>query len=169
MAEAKGRRQRYRGPALGGRLRCPNNPASMRKDPARVPTANCDPATDCACSKTIVIDDPEQLRTRQRHLFGTYSWFRHARRRSHVEAANANLKQHKDNFNRRTIQVRTLWRRALLLAFRIAAVNAKVIASAIAKGRDLSTPVSPGRTKRRSVPKIQAEARATARRGPPAR
>lgn len=59
--------QRMRGPALAKKVRCPNNPRSMRLDPSTRPTLACSPG-ECACSTTLTLTLEDEIRTRQRTL-----------------------------------------------------------------------------------------------------
>lgn len=46
--------QRYRGPVLTGKVRCPNHPRSMRWAEHK-PLTNCEAGTKCACGATITV------------------------------------------------------------------------------------------------------------------
>ena len=51
--------RRYRGPAVPpARVRCPNNPVSMRA-PHSVPTTSCTSGTPCGCGRTITLSDAD--------------------------------------------------------------------------------------------------------------
>lgn len=129
--------QRYRGPAVTGKVRCPNNPASMRRDPATRPTTNC-AGRECYCSRTITLGPGDYLRERQDHLYGTTKWAKDYGRRNHVESLNASLKIHHGGLRRGSIRVQTLQRTGLLAALVLAATNIRVLAEAYA--RDISAP-----------------------------
>lgn len=66
--------QRYRGPALTWKVRCPNTPRSMRRAPASRPTTRCTPGTPCACGVTVTLGPDDYMQTRQRDLYGTTAW-----------------------------------------------------------------------------------------------
>lgn len=82
------------------------------------------------------MSDDEFLRTRQRALYGTTEWNIDYHRRNHVESFNSHLKSKQSQWSRATIQVRTLMRRAVLLAFKVAALNLAILDSATARGID---------------------------------
>lgn len=86
--------QRYRGPALAGKVRCPNVPQSMRLSPAHRPTTTCHSGKPCACGTTVTLGPDDVLHVRQHHIFGTTTWRASYGRRTIVEPANANLKFH---------------------------------------------------------------------------
>lgn len=121
--------QRYRGPALTGRVRCPNTPKSMRLDPATRPTTSCTEGEPCACGTTVTLGPDDRFGTRQRLLYGTTAWKASYGRRSAVESANANLKVHHAHLRRGSTRVMGTNRTGILLAFIIAAVNVSVLHS----------------------------------------
>jgi len=145
--------QRYRGPAVTGKVRCPNNPASMRLDPASRPTTNC-AGRECYCSRTITLGPDDFLRERQDHLYGTTKWAKDYGRRNHVESLNASLKTHHGGLRRGGIRVQTLQRTGLLAALVLAATNVRILTEAY--GRDISAPAPPNTTD----PQPQAAGRA---------
>lgn len=132
--------QRYRGPALAGRLRCPNSPKSMRKSPAKVPTSNCKKGQSCACGKTVTLGPSasDRLQIRQRELYGTTRWKLSYSRRNAVESANSLLKNHYARLTRGSTQVRGTHRTAILLALIIATVNMHLLRRRY--GYDLACP-----------------------------
>ena len=76
---------RLRGPARAGRLRCPNYPESMRRNPGIRPTTSCKPG-GCACGDTITAGPDDMLRERQKAPFGTRAWNESYGRRSAIES-----------------------------------------------------------------------------------
>lgn len=144
--------QRYRGPALTGRVRCPNTPASMRLDPAKRPTTPCVEGEPCACGTTVTLGPDDYFATRQRLLYGTTAWKASYGRRSAVESANANLKAHHAELRRGSTRVMGTRRTGILLAFILAAVNASVLLSRygydLAAPTDASEPLTPKPTPR---------------------
>lgn len=121
--------QRYRGPALTGRLRCPNNPGSMRLDPSTRPTTACAPGQPCACGKTVTLGPDDLLQTRQRHLYGTTRWKADYGRRSNAESSNAVLKAHHSGLRRGSTRVFGVGKNAILLAFILGAANISLLLS----------------------------------------
>lgn len=126
---AERRSQRYRGPAITSRVRCPNTPRSMRLDPGIRPTTSCVPGQDCPCGKTVTLGADDELRTRQDHLFGTRKWLADYHRRNNVESANAALKRHASKLARASTRVFGLTKNSILLAFIIGATNIAVLLS----------------------------------------
>jgi hypothetical protein len=65
-------RRRFRGPALTGKVRCPNTPRSMRlKATSRRPTTSCPRGTPCGCGKTVTLPLEVWSRGFQSPLYGT--------------------------------------------------------------------------------------------------
>lgn len=120
-------RRRYRGPALTGRLRCPNVPASMRASHA-LPLSSCEPGESCACGRTVTVD-AEVVRERQQHPYGTTKWLADYGRRSAIESYNASLKTHHGALRRGCIRVMGLGKNTLFLGLLIAACNLAVVAA----------------------------------------
>lgn len=118
-------RQRFRGPALTGRVRCPNVPTSMRAPHAR-PLTTCIPGEPCACGTTITLRG-DQARERQRHPYGTTRWLADYSRRSAVESYNASLKYHHGSLRRGSIRVFGQTKNTLFVAILVAATNARII------------------------------------------
>lgn len=140
--------QRYRGPALAGKVRCPNTPRSMRLDPASRPTTRCTPGTPCACGVTVTLGPDDYVQTRQRDLYGTTAWKASFGRRSSVESGNAVLKVHHANLQRGSTRVMGTNKTGILLAFIVAAANVSLLLSRYgydvgAPPADLDAPVAP--------------------------
>lgn len=121
----KERKQRVRGPAQDGRLRCPNFPGSMRQDLSR-PQTNCAPGA-CSCGRAPTLGPHDQTRERQRVRFGTTAWSQSYGRRAGIESANAGLKTHQAKLNRGSTRVLGRTRATILLAFIIAAANIRIL------------------------------------------
>lgn len=119
--------QRYRGPALAGRVRCPNTPRSMRLDPATRPTTRCKPGAPCACGVTVTLGPDDYMQTRQRDIYGTTAWKASYGRRSSVESGNAVLKVHHARLQRGSTRVLGTNKTGILLAFIVAAANASLL------------------------------------------
>lgn len=116
--------QRYRAPNSSKRirLRCRNNPVSMRAS-MTLPTTDCVPGEPCGCNRTITLDPDFYPRERQRTLYGTTEWCCDYSRRNLVESANADLKRHIFTVKRGFVRVIGLAKTGTLLAFAIAASN----------------------------------------------
>lgn len=68
----KTRAQRFRGPALTGRVRCVNTPQSLKLAPGpNRPTTSCLPGDGCTCGTTFVATLDEYGRNHRRELYGT--------------------------------------------------------------------------------------------------
>lgn len=119
--------QRYRGPALAGKVRCPNTPRSMRLDPATRPTTQCTPGVPCACGVTVTLGPDDYIQTRQRDLYGTTAWKASYGRRSAVESGNAVLKVHHARLQRGSTRVMGTNKTGILLAFIVAAANVSLL------------------------------------------
>lgn len=86
--------QRFRGPALAGRVRCANTPWSLRADPGTRPTTGCVKGQACACGRTLTLARDEMAQLRQSDLFGTTAWRASYGPRSAVESVNASVSEH---------------------------------------------------------------------------
>jgi hypothetical protein len=131
---------RVRGPALTKKLRCPNNPETMRLNAGNRPTLDCLPE-GCACSKTLTLYPEDQLTTRSLSLFGTTAWRRDYGRRSGVESVNASVKWHHSALRRGSIRVKGTLRTGIAAAFIAAANNIRVLLQAY--GWDVGKPSCP--------------------------
>ncbi len=156
--------QRYRGPALTGRVRCPNNPRSLRLPPHNRPTTTCTPGKACACGKTVTLGPGDYLNLRQPHLWGTTAWRLDYARRNNVESGNAALKTHHAQFARGSIRVLGTTKHSLLLAFILGSVNIAILDSRMPTmdetpgGASIEdTPISPSRTGRHA-PRVEGRA-----------
>lgn len=143
--------QRYRGPALTGKVRCPNHPPSMRAHPATRPTTSC-PSTGCHCGRTITLGPEDHLRERQDKLYGTTKWAEDYGRRNLIESLNASLKVHHGGLRRGGIRVQTLQRTGILAALIMAATNITILLEAY--GRDIGA-LSPDAHTSSAVPAAQ--------------
>lgn len=140
--------QRYRGPALAGKVRCPNTPRSLRLDEATRETTKCTSGVPCGCGVTVTLGPDDYLQTRQRDLYGTTAWKASYGRRSAVESGNAILKVHHANLRRGSTRVMGTNKTGILLAFIVAAVNASLLLTRYgydvgAPPADLDAPVAP--------------------------
>lgn len=160
-----GVRQQFEGPARAGKLRCPNNPRSMRLSAAKYPTSRCVRGEPCSCSvrKTV---GRVHVRLRQRHHYGTTRWLADYGRRNSVESANAMLKTHVIGFEKKTIRVFGKLKHGLWCALSAAMINLSLIASRYGlepsdeSPQDLIEPLEPAHAR-------QALHRMIGRRGPP--
>lgn len=116
--------QRYKGPALAGHVRCPNTPASMRRS-QDIPTTTCTPGSACGCGITLTVPDTLHERDRQRLPWQSTAWASSYHRRNRIESLNSKIRVHDANVNHGFIRVRGLNPTALLLAFTLAAYNAR--------------------------------------------
>ncbi|RNL57120.1 hypothetical protein [Arthrobacter oryzae] len=116
--------QRWKGPALSGDLRCPNNTKSLR-GPHNIPPTACKPG--CACSKTFTWGPEDGARERQWPHFSTTKWLLSYRRRSAVESVNAEIKTHRGDIKRGYTHVFGLSKNTILMAFGFAATNIHIL------------------------------------------
>lgn len=144
--------QRYRGPALTGKVRCPNHAPSMRADPAMKPTTTC-PPSGCHCGRTITLGPDQHLRERQDKLYGTTKWAKDYGRRNLIESLNASLKVHHGGLRRGGIRVQTLQRTGILAALILAATNITILLEAY--GRDIGAPPAPDARTSSAAPTAQ--------------
>lgn len=164
-------KHRYRGPALIGKVRCPNNPKSMRLDASSRPTTDCARGEPCACGTTVTLGPDDHFGTRQHDLYGTTVWKASYGRRSAVESANANLNTHHAQLQRGSTRVLGTTRTGILLAFILAAVNTSVLHSRYAY--DIGSPpagdgpIKPLPTPRQALHRRRPFARRPARRKRP--
>lgn len=119
-------KQRVRGPAADGRLRCPNYPRSMNKDSATRPTTTCAPGA-CSCGAAPTLGPNDRTRERQATRWGTTAWVESYGRRSGIESGNASAKKHHGNLVRGSTRVLGRTRTTLLLAFILAVVNIRIL------------------------------------------
>lgn len=154
--------QRLRGPALRGKLRCPNVPRSMRA-PHTIPLTACTPGGPCGCGLTVTVHRSDHQRDRQRLAWQSTAWFDSYGRRVGIESLNASIRGHHADINRGYIRVVGLPAVTTLLAFGLAGMNTRIIHSwytsrglpeswAAALGEPLDTP-TPQRQHRRYQPK----------------
>lgn len=134
--------QRFRGPALAGRVRCANTPRSLRVDPGTRPTTGCVKGQDCACARTLTLAREEMAQLRQSDLFGTTAWKASYGRRSAVESVNASVSEHHAHLRRGSTRVSGTCRTGILLAFILAAVNIRVLIARY--GYDIGNPPPEG-------------------------
>lgn len=159
-------RRRFRGPALTGRVRCPNNARSMRL-PHTKPMTHCVPGEPCACSKTFTAA-ADTVRFRQPRRYGTTSWLADYSRRNAVESSNSNLKVHHGSLRRGITRVFGLAKNSLFLGMIIAASNMRLIMARA--GIDPMDPPTDGRPVAlfpRPTNKISLHRRMQASRGDP--
>lgn len=100
---------RWAGPATakaGFKIRCPNNPESMRGPDDGVdkrPLTTCTKAKGCSCGVVVAIDDPSTEREQQAEIWGTTKWTRSSSRRTVVERGYADDKFQITSLDRKTI------------------------------------------------------------------
>lgn len=139
--------RRYRGPALTGRLRCPNTPSSML-GPATVPVSSCIKGEACGCGVTVTLG-AETLKLRQRWLYGTTKWAAAYFRRVAVESANANIREHHANLKRGAIRVIGRVKTCLMVACQVIAANLRLAKSRYEVVTSPITKVTSGTLRRR--------------------
>ncbi|OLT19010.1 hypothetical protein BJF80_13205 [Serinicoccus sp. CUA-874] len=134
--------QRFRGPALAGRVRCVNISRSMRLNPASKPTTSCRKGETCACGRTLTLAREEMAQLRQRDLFGTTAWRASYGRRGGVESLNASLSEHHGHLRRGSTRVLGTHRTGILLGFILAATNVRILMACY--GYDIGNPPPEG-------------------------
>ncbi|KXF50720.1 hypothetical protein AXA44_18255 [Rhodococcus sp. SC4] len=147
--------RRYRGPAVSpARVRCPNNPISMRA-PQSVPTTSCTPGTECGCGRTRTLSDTDYPDMRMPFQHGTLAWEASYHRRVGIESVFADLKQNRMTMHRGFFRGFGIRRYTLLAGFALAALNLLILHDAATRrgtldcwGRFLGEP-EPERTPRR--------------------
>jgi hypothetical protein len=118
--------QRFRGPALAGKVRCPNTPASMSAS-YRHPETGCQPDQPCGCGTTITLGPEHHARERQRFAWGSQKWVADYGRRVAVESFNAELSTNRGALRRGTTRCLSANKTEVLLAIYIAATNTAMI------------------------------------------
>lgn len=114
--------QRFKGPAVAGKVRCRNYPRSLRLPHSR-PTTACRQGEDCACGKTVTIGPDIMAWTKQRNLWGTTAWAADYGRRAAVESGNAEIKIHRLHMDRGFTRVIGTLKNSVLLGFALAGLN----------------------------------------------
>jgi hypothetical protein len=150
-----------KGPALSGRLRCPNNAASGRYARTK-PETKCKPH-DCDCGGTTMVYPQECSRERQPLPFGTTRWAEIYGMRTAVESANSNLKMWRGVLNRHGSSVFGTTPNAILLALQCAAINVSLLHDAYDNKVTIKTTKSehvPPKRRRRGAPRALHQRRA---------
>ena len=115
---------RFRGPAISGRVRCRNNPKSMRlKSTPKRPTTTCRSGTPCGCSRTVTLLPNNYARTFQTEIYGTTAWLSSYGRRVAIESSNGELRSNRVKITKFSFLVRGLTGTALLFGILCAAAN----------------------------------------------
>jgi len=113
----------YRGPAAQpGRLRCPNNPKSMRA-PQSVPTTSCTRGEECGCGHTITLYDSDYPDMRMPFQHGTLACEMSYHRRVGIESVFADLKQNRLHVHRGYFRGFGIGRYTVLVGFTFAALT----------------------------------------------
>jgi len=119
--------RRYRGPAVPpNRVRCPNNPISMR-EPQSVPTTSCTPGIPCGCGRTITLTDTDYPDLRMPFQHGTLAWEASYHRRVGIESVFADLKRNRMTWHRGFFRGFGIRRYTLLAGFTLAALNLLIL------------------------------------------
>jgi hypothetical protein len=167
--------QRYRGPAVSpARVRCPNNPISMRESQS-LPTTACIRGGECGCGRTITLHDTDYPDMRMPFQHGTLAWEASYHRRVGIESVFADLKQNRLHVHRGYFRGFGISRYTLLIGFTLAALNLLNLHDWYSKrarldpwGRFLGEPEPAhriGMRPRRSVSRRHAESSSAARSG----
>lgn len=114
--------QRLKGPAVAGKIRCPNVPRSMRLSHAR-PTTACTPGKPCGYGLTVTVAPTDHPRERQRTVWNSTAWAQDYHRRNAIESTNAELKTHRMRLERGFTRVFGTVKNNLLLAFAMLGYN----------------------------------------------
>ncbi|MGW4479455.1 hypothetical protein [Rhodococcus triatomae] len=121
------RTRRYRGPAVQpARVRCPNNPVSMRA-PHSLPTTSCTRGEDCGCGHTVTLHATDYPDMRMTVQHGTLAWEASYHRRVGIESVFADLKQNRLHVHRGYLRGFGKSRYTLLLGFTLAALNLLIL------------------------------------------
>ncbi|WP_246782673.1 hypothetical protein [Rhodococcus maanshanensis] len=119
--------RRYRGPAVQpARVRCPNNPVSMRGS-LSLPTTSCTRGEQCGCGRTITLRDTDYPDLRMPVQHGTLAWEASYHRRVGIESLFADLKQNRLHVHRGYFRGFGISRYTLLLGFTLAALNLLIL------------------------------------------
>lgn len=137
--------QQYRGPSTTRKVRCANNPATLRlpQDRPACPTVaqhEADqPLSPCACGAQPSLGPDDALNLRQRFLYGTTKWLADHSRRSSVEGQNANAAVQISSLeNRHAVRTTSSrGKRALMTTFAVIAYTVQLMRSRY--GRSPST------------------------------
>lgn len=139
-------KERYRCPALDGRVQCalrgidPDVPATVPLV-ANAPAATTAPS--CCTHATVPVPAEAFGKLAQRHYWGSRKWVRSWRRRSTVEGSFGNLKnRNTENVTRGWAQVTGLVKTSLLLAAKVAVSNLRLLRVWAARTRDFTDPAS---------------------------
>ena len=117
--------QRSKGPALAGRVRCPNVPKSMRNDPTTRPLTACQKGTPCGCGATVTVPVTTLERDRQPLPWQSTAWAKSWNRRSRIEGLNGLARYLDVNLNRGFIRCRGRAATGLLTAFALLGMNVR--------------------------------------------
>ncbi|MGO4202776.1 hypothetical protein AB4Z09_13690 [Rhodococcus sp. TAF43] len=119
--------RRYRGPAVPpARVRCVNNPISMRASHKR-PTTSCTRGKPCGCGTTITLTDEDFPDRRMPFQHGSIAWEASYFRRVGIESVFAELKANRMAVHRGYFRGFGLRRYTLLAGFTLAALNLLIL------------------------------------------
>ncbi len=118
--------QRFRGPALREKLRCPNVPMSMGAAHA-TPLTGCTKGKPCGCGITVTVHRHQYQRDRQPLPWQSTRWFNSYGRRVGIESLNASIRRHHADINRGYIRIVGLTAVTTLLAFGLAGMNTRIL------------------------------------------
>lgn len=149
--------QQYRGPAATHKVRCANNPETLRlsarKDCPSVSDHEAGkPLRPCACGAQPRLGPKDDLDLRQRYVYGTPKWLADHSRRSSIEASNANFTTHISSLGeRKSVRITSgMAKRTWMTCFAVIAVAVTLIRSRYAKS---PSTFAPGETVRDAIPR----------------
>ena len=117
--------QRFKGPALAGRVRCRNVPKSVRNDPTTRRLTACQKGTPCGCGATVTVPVTTLERDRQPLPWQSTAWAKSWNRRSRIEGLNGLARYLDVNLNRGFIRCRGRAATGLLTAFALLGMNVR--------------------------------------------
>ncbi|WP_280763155.1 hypothetical protein [Prescottella agglutinans] len=119
--------RRYRGPAVPPvRVRCVNNPVSMRASHTK-PTTSCTRGNPCACGTTVTLTDEDFPDRRMPFQYGSLAWEASYFRRVGIESVFGELKANRMAMHRGYFRGFGISRYTLLAGFTLAALNLRVL------------------------------------------
>jgi hypothetical protein len=118
--------EQWVGPAVRGKVRCPNHPKSLRSPQETRPTTDCasvDGEPACGCGRSITLPPDLNAKIRQPEPYGTTEWWRRYKPRASVESANSLLHHHHSHVRRQYTRVFGLARNSLFLTAAVVGAN----------------------------------------------
>lgn len=112
----------YRGPAYLGKVQCVNADETRRLN-RDAPLTGCAEGDGCWCDKVPLIGADDQLRVRQKYIYGTTKWLSYYGMRNASESKNADMKHNTGTQRRGSTRVNGTTANAILFAIRCCAIN----------------------------------------------